>query len=68
MNLIEIIAESPISAAIVAATVALAVVHEMALATHTPAARRIARILWGPFLVSLLMFLAVATARIAWIV
>jgi hypothetical protein len=47
--------------------VLIAVVHELALATHTPAARRLARMIWGPFFVALLLFAVVAGARLIWI-
>jgi hypothetical protein len=67
LNPIEIIAESPISATIVVATVAVAVAHELALAARTPEAIRLARVLWGPFFALLILFIIVATARILWI-
>jgi hypothetical protein len=67
LNPIEIIAESPVSATIVVATVAVAIVHELALAARTPEAVRLARVLWGPFFALLVLFLIIATARILWI-
>jgi hypothetical protein len=67
LNPIEIIAESPLSAVIVASTVTVAVVHEMALATRTTASRRLARVLWGPFFALMLLFLIVASARLIYI-
>ena len=67
MSPIEIIAESPISALIAASTVSVAVVHELALAAHRPAARRLARVLWGPFVILLILFAVSALSRIIWI-
>jgi len=64
---IEIVAESPVSALIAASTVVVAIVHELALAAHRPAARRLARILWGPFFALLILFTLVAVLRIVWI-
>ena len=67
MSPIEIVAESPVSALIAASTVVVAIVHELALAAHRPAARRLARILWGPFFALLILFTLVAVLRIVWI-
>jgi hypothetical protein len=67
LNLIEIIAESPVSATIVVATVAVAIVHELALATRTPEAIRLARVLWGPFFFLLILFAVITVSRLVWI-
>jgi len=52
---------------IAASTVVVAIVHELALATHRPAARRLARMLWGPFIALLILFTVIAVLRIVWI-
>ena len=67
MSLIEIVAESPVSALIAASTVFVAIVHELALAARRPAARRLARMLWGPFVALLILFTISAVLRIIWI-
>jgi hypothetical protein len=64
---IEIVAESPVSALIATSTVFVAIVHELALATHRPAARRLARMLWGPLVALLVLFTIIAILRIIWI-
>jgi hypothetical protein len=64
---IEIVAESPVSALIAASTVSVAIVHELALAARRPAARRLARMIWGPFVVLLVLFTVIAVLRIVWI-
>jgi hypothetical protein len=64
---IEIVAESPVSALIATSTVFVAIVHELALATHRPAGRRLARVLWGPFVALLILFAVIAVLRIVWI-
>jgi hypothetical protein len=64
---IEIVAESPVSALIATSTVVVAIVHELALATHRPAARRLARTLWGPFVALLILFTIIAVLRVVWI-
>jgi hypothetical protein len=64
---IEIVAESPVSALIAASTVFVAIVHEMAMAARRPAARRLARMLWGPFFALLILFTIIAVLRIIWI-
>lgn len=67
MSPIEIVAESPVSALIATSTVFVAIVHELALATHRPTARRLARMLWGPFVALLMLFTIIAVLRIIWI-
>jgi hypothetical protein len=67
LNPIEIVASSPVSAFIAVSTVFVAIIHELALAAHRPAARRLARMMWGPFLFLLVLFVVVAIARIIWI-
>jgi hypothetical protein len=64
LNPIEIVANSPVSAFIAASTVVLAIVHELAVAARRPAARRLARAMWGPFFVILILFTLVAVARL----
>ncbi len=60
MNPIEIIAESPLSAAIVVATVLVAISHELAIASRGQRAFRMARVLWGPYFVLLVLFIVIA--------
>jgi hypothetical protein len=64
MNPIEIIAESPLSAAIVVATVLVAISHELAIASRGERAFRMARVIWGPYFVLLVLFVLIASARI----
>jgi hypothetical protein len=64
LNPIETVANSPISAFIVASTVFVAIVHELVLAARRPAARRIAKMMWGPFFVLLILFTLVGLARL----
>jgi hypothetical protein len=64
MNLFEIIAESPISAAIVVATVLVAVSHELAISSRGQRAFRLARLLWGPYFALLVLFVLIASARL----
>jgi hypothetical protein len=64
LNPIEIVANSPISAFIAVSTVLVAIVHELALAARRPAARRLARLMWGPFFLLLILFTLVAVARL----
>ena len=64
MNPIEIVANSPVSAFVAASTVVMAIVHELAVAARRPDARRLARIMWGPFFIFLLLFTVVAVARV----
>jgi hypothetical protein len=65
LNPIETIAESPISAGITVATVVAAVSHELAIASRRPRALDLAKRLWGPYLILLLLFSVVVVARIA---
>jgi hypothetical protein len=65
LNPIEIIAESPFSAAIVVATVVVAVSHEIAIASRGRRAFEIARVLWSPYLILLVLFLIIAFSRLA---
>jgi hypothetical protein len=65
LNLIETIAESPISAGITVATVVTAVTHELAVASRRPRSLEFAKRLWSPYLVLLLLFSVVVVARIA---
>jgi len=64
MNPVEIIAESPASAAIVVATVLVAISHEIAIASRGQRAFRIARVLWGPYFALLVLFAVIAAARL----
>jgi hypothetical protein len=64
MNPIEIIAESPVSAAIVVATVLVAISHELAIASRGQRAFGMARVLWGPYFVLLTLFVVIASARL----
>jgi hypothetical protein len=64
MNPIEIIAESPLSASIVVATVLVAISHELAIASRGERAFRMARVIWGPYFVLLVLFVVIASARL----
>lgn len=64
MNPIEIIAESPVSAAIVVATVLVAISHELAIASRGERAFRMARVIWGPYFALLVLFVVIASARL----
>ena len=64
MNPIEIIAESPVSAAIVVATVLAAISHELAIASRGERAFRMARVIWGPYFALLVLFVVIASARL----
>jgi hypothetical protein len=64
MSPIEIIAESPVSAAIVVATVLVAISHELAIASRGQRAFRMASVLWGPYFVLLVLFIVIAAARL----
>jgi hypothetical protein len=64
MNPIEIIAESPVSAAIVVATVLVAISHELAIASRGQRAFQMARVLWGPYFVLLVLFIVISAARL----
>ena len=64
LNPIEIIAESPLSAAIVVATVLVAVSHEVAIASRGRRAFQMARVLWGPYLILLVLFTIIAVSRL----
>jgi hypothetical protein len=64
MNPIETIAESPVSAAIVVATVLVAISHELAISSRGQRAFRLARVLWGPYFALLVLFVLIATARL----
>lgn len=64
MNPVEIIAESPVSAAIVVATVLVAISHELAISSRGQRAFRMARVLWGPYFALLVLFVVIATARL----
>lgn len=65
MNPIEIIAESPVSAAIVVATVLVAISHEIAIASRGQRGIHLARVIWGPYFALLVLFVLIATARLA---
>jgi hypothetical protein len=64
MNPIEVIAESPVSAAIVVATVLVAISHELAIASRGERAFHLARVLWGPYFALLILFTVIASARL----
>jgi hypothetical protein len=64
MNPIEIIAESPVSAAIVVATVLVAVSHELAISSRGERAFGLARVLWGPYFALLVLFIVIVAARL----
>jgi len=51
--------------AVTAATIVVAVSHELAAAAGTPRGRQIARALWGPYFTLLLLFAVVVVTRVA---
>jgi hypothetical protein len=65
LNPIEIIAESPISAAIAASTVVIAISHELVIASRGQRALEIARVMWGPYFALLVLFTLIVISRLA---
>jgi len=51
--------------AITAATIVVAVSHELAAASGTPRGHRIARALWGPYFTLLVLFAVVVVTRVS---